>query len=146
MTKTINFDMDGTFVNLYGVENWLDYLVNEDTTPYEIAKPLFNMSLFARLVNRLQKEGWEIGVITWLSKNATNDYNMRVAKAKREWLAKHLPSVEWDRVVIVEYGTPKQEFCDYEGDILFDDEEHNRKNWNGVAFNVDNIIEVLKTL
>ena len=76
--------MDGTFVNLYGVENWLDYLINEDITPYEIAKPLFNMSLFARLVNKLQREGWEIGIITWLSKNATNDYNMRVAKAKRE--------------------------------------------------------------
>lgn len=146
MTKTINFDMDGTFVDLYGVENWLEYLTNEDTTPYEIAKPLLNMSLFARLINRLQQEGWEIGVISWLSKNGTNDYNRKVIKAKRDWLAKHLPSVEWDRVTIVEYGTPKQVFCDYEGDILFDDEENNRKNWNGVAFDVDNIIEVLKTL
>ena len=69
-----------------------------------------------------------------------------VAKAKRDWLAKHLPSVEWDSVVILEYGTPKEIFCDYEGDILFDDEANNRKNWNGVAFDVDNIIEVLKTL
>ena len=146
MTKTINFDMDGTFVDLYGVENWLDYLVNEDTTPYEIARPLVNLSVFARLINRLQREGWEIGVITWLSKNATNDYNRKVAKAKREWLAKHLPSVEWDRVTILEYGTPKQIYCDYEGDILFDDELNNRANWDGVAFDVDNIIEILKTL
>ena len=146
MTKTINFDMDGTFVNLYGVENWLDYLVNEDTTPYEIAKPLFNMSLFARYLNRLQQNGWEIAIVTWLSKNATDDYNRKVAKAKMEWLNKHLPSVEWDRVTILEYGTPKQIYCDYEGDILFDDEFNNRANWNGVAFNVDNIIEVLKTL
>lgn len=146
MTKTINFDMDGTFVNLYGVENWLEYLINEDTTPYEIAKPLFNMSLFARYLNRLQQNGWEIAIVTWLSKNATDDYNMRVAKAKREWLNKHLPSVEWDRVTILEYGTPKQIYCDYEGDILFDDELNNRANWNGVAFDVENIIEVLKTL
>ena len=41
---TIYFDMDGTLANFYGVENWLDYLENEDTTPYEIAKPLFNFS------------------------------------------------------------------------------------------------------
>ena len=146
MTKTINFDMDGTFVNLYGVENWLEYLINEDATPYEIAKPLFNMSLFARYLNRLQQNGWEIAIVTWLSKNATDDYNRKVAKAKREWLNKHLPSVEWDRVTILEYGTPKQIYCDYEGDILFDDELNNRANWNGVAFDVENIIEVLKTL
>ena len=146
MTKTINFDMDGTFVDLYGVENWLDHLVNEDETPYAIAKPLFNMSLFARYLNKLQQNGWEIAIVTWLSKNATDDYNRKVAKAKMEWLNKHLPSVEWDRVTILEYGTPKQIYCDYEGDILFDDEEHNRKNWNGVAFDVENIIEVLKTL
>ena len=146
MTKTNNLDMDGTFVDLYGVENWLDYLVNEDITPYKIAKPLVNLSVFARMINKLQREGWEIGIITWLSKNATADYNMRVAKAKKEWLAKHLPSVKWDQVVIIEYGTPKQIFCDYEGDILFDDEEQNRKSWNGIAFDVDNIIEVLKTL
>ena len=146
MKKTINFDMDGTFVNLYGVENWLEYLINEDATPYEIAKPLFNMSLFARYLNKLQNEGWEIAIVTWLSKNATNDYNKKVAKAKMEWLNKHLPSVEWDRVTILEYGTPKQIYCDYEGDILFDDELNNRANWNGVAFDVENIIEVLKTL
>ena len=146
MTKTINFDMDGTFVNLYGVENWLDYLVNEDTTPYEIAKPLFNMSIFARYLNKLQQNGWEIAIVTWLSKNATDDYNRKVAKAKMEWLNRHLPSVEWDRVTILEYGTPKQIYCDYEGDILFDDELNNRTNWNGVAFDVENIIEVLKTL
>ena len=146
MKKTINFDMDGTFVNLYGVENWLEYLINEDATPYEIAKPLFNMSLFARYLNRLQQNGWEIAIVTWLSKNATNDYNKKVAKAKMEWLNKHLPSVEWDRVTILEYGTPKQIYCDYEGDILFDDELNNRANWNGVAFDVENIIEVLKTL
>ena len=28
---TINFDMDGTIADFYGVENWLDYLMEEDT-------------------------------------------------------------------------------------------------------------------
>jgi hypothetical protein len=63
-----------------------------------------------------------------------------------EWLAKHLPSVEWDRISIVEYGTPKENFCETPFDILFDDEEKNRENWNGIAFDVDNILGILKTL
>ena len=33
MNITINFDMDGTLANLYGVENWLEMLEAEDTTP-----------------------------------------------------------------------------------------------------------------
>ena len=45
---TIYFDMDGTLANFYGVENWLDYLENEDTTPYAIARPLFNFSVFCQ--------------------------------------------------------------------------------------------------
>ena len=40
MEKKIWLDMDGTFVDLYGVENWLPMLRAEETTPYEIAKPL----------------------------------------------------------------------------------------------------------
>lgn len=29
--KTINFDMDGTIADLYGVENWLEYLQAGDS-------------------------------------------------------------------------------------------------------------------
>ena len=54
----INFDMDGTIANFYGVENWLDYLKAEDTKPYEIAKPLFNFSAFARLLNKAKRNGY----------------------------------------------------------------------------------------
>ena len=141
--REINFDMDGTIANLYGVENWLDYLMAKDTTPYAIAKPLVNLSALARVLNRLQREGYTIGVISWLAKNSDDDYNKRVDEVKREWLARHLPSVQWDKVNIVAYGTPKST-CG-EG-ILFDDEEPNRKEWNGIAYNVENIIEVLKAL
>ena len=31
---TFYVDMDGTIANLYGVENWLEYLINEDAFPY----------------------------------------------------------------------------------------------------------------
>ena len=141
--KEINFDMDGTIANLYGVEGWLEMLLAGDTTPYAEAKPLVNFSALARVLNRLQRNGWTIGVITWLAKVDNDEYNNRVAEVKREWLAKHLPSVKWDKVTVVKYGTPKST-CG--NGILFDDEEPNRKEWKGTAYNVDNIIEVLKKL
>lgn len=142
----INFDMDGTIANFYGVENWLDYLKVEDTKPYEIAKPLFNFSAFARLLNKAKRNGYEIAVISWTSKNGSAEYDKAVESAKREWLAKHLPSVKWDEITVVPYGTPKDNFRKSADDVLFDDEEPNRKAWNGKAYDVNNILEILKEI
>ena len=142
---TINFDMDGTIADLYGVDNWLEYLIAEDTFPYANAEPLLRLSALARKLNSLQREGYQLAVISWLSKSGTDEYNKAVTEVKKEWLRKHLPSVKWDRVTIVPYGTPKQNFCHTELDILFDDEERNRTNWTGRAYGVENILEILKT-
>lgn len=144
MTTTIFFDMDGTIADLYGVENWLDYLIASDALPYEIAKPLIRLNALARILNRLQKQGYKVGVISWLAKNSNTDYDEKVTKAKKEWLKKHLASVNFDEIHIVKYGTPKQTFAKTENDILFDDEEKNRNNWTGKAFDVNEIIEILK--
>lgn len=146
MTKTIFFDMDGTIADLYGVENWLEYLINENTLPYEIAKPLIKLNILARLLNKLQREGYKLGIISWLSKNGTNEYNEKVTAAKEKWLKTHLKSVQFDEINIVKYGTPKYSFCKTKEDLLFDDEENNRKEWTGKAFDVDNIIEILKRI
>lgn len=145
MKRTIYFDMDGTIVDLYGFEGWLDCLINGDTTPYAVAKPLMRMNILARYLNKLQRDGYRIGIISWLSKSGTDEYNARVEQVKLEWLAKHLPSVHFDEINIVAYGTPKYEFAHTFDDILFDDEIGNRANWGfGQAYDVDNIIEVLK--
>ena len=146
MNITINFDMDGTIANLYGVDNWLGYLIAEDTTPYAVAKPLINMSALARKLNALQRAGYELAVISWLSKNGSAEYNERVTAVKMAWLKKHLPSVNWNRITIVPYGTPKQNFCYNSNDILFDDEERNRNNWTGKAYGVENIMEILREI
>jgi len=144
MTTTIFFDMDGTIADLYGVENWLDYLIASDALPYEIAKPLIRLNALARILNRLQKQGYKVGVISWLAKNSNTDYDEKVTRAKEEWLKKHLTSVNFDEIHIVKYGTPKQTFAKTENDILFDDEEKNRNDWTGKAFDVNEIIEILK--
>ena len=144
MTTTIFFDMDGTIANFYGVDGWLDCLINEDATPYKIARPLLNMQVLARTLNKLQKQGYRIGVISWLSKTSTKEFDEKVTEIKRRWLKRHLASVKFDEINIVPYGTPKQNFIHTEADILFDDEERNRTNWTGKAFDVNAIIEILK--
>ena len=143
MKITINFDMDGTIADLYGVENWLDYLMAEDVFPYANARPLLRLCHLARKLNALQKQGYEIAVITWLGKDATDEYNKAVETAKLNWLAKHMPTVHWDRITVVPYGTPKENWCNNPLDVLFDDEEHNRVNWTGRAYDVKNILEIL---
>lgn len=146
MNTTIYFDMDGTIANLYGVENWLDYLRNNDETPYTIAEPLVRLASLARVLNNLQRKGYKIGIISWLAKNSSTDYDEKVTKAKRAWLNKHLHSVRFDEINIVTYGTPKQRFAKTNNDILFDDEAKNRNDWTGKAFDVTNIIETLRGL
>jgi hypothetical protein len=141
--RAINLDMDGTIANFYGVEGWLDYLMANDATPYKVAKPLVNMSVLARYLNRLQRNGYSINIISWLSKSGTKEFNKEVTSAKLGWLKKHLPSVKWDKINIVPYGTPKQTLGN---GILFDDEKPNRDNWIGTAYDVNNILEVLKSL
>lgn len=141
---TIYFDMDGTIADLYGVENWLDYLINSDATPYKVAKPLINLNSLARVLNNKQKKGVKIGVISWLSKNGSDDYNELVTRAKIEWLKKHLKSVNFDEVHIVKYGTPKVQFKKNRADVLFDDECGNRNEWGENAFDVNDILEILK--
>ena len=141
---TINFDMDGTIADLYGVENWLDYLIAGDAFPYETAEPLLRLSGLARRLNNLQKNGYNLAIISWLSKSGTDEYNAEVEAVKRAWLKKHLPSVKWDAIHIVPYGTPKQNFCGNPLDILFDDEAKNRENWTGRAYDVDDILATLE--
>lgn len=139
---TIWFDMDGTIADLYGVDGWLDYLKAENTFPYEMAKPLVNLSHLARLLHKAQEKGYEIGIISWTSKGGSDLYNGAVALAKLLWLHKHLPSVEWDNIKIVAYGTNKRTACG--GGVLFDDEIDNREAWGAGAYDPAEIIRVLK--
>ena len=138
------FDMDGTLVDFYGVTDWLPAILARDTRPYEIARGIGNLALIARLLNKAQKNGHEIGIISWTAKNAPAEYNARVATAKREWLARHLASVKWDMIKVVEYGTNKKTACGT--GILFDDEKPNRDTWGAGAHEPAEIVEVLKAL
>ena len=148
MEKIINFDMDGTLSNLYGVENWLDKLRAFDASPYTDALPLVRLSLLARYIHLAQNMGWRVNIVSWLSKEPNSDYDAAVTQAKIEWLEKHLPSVTFDQIIIVPYGVPKHTLS---SGILFDDEVPNRTAWNGAsetnhAYDETVIFEVLKMI
>lgn len=148
MEKKIYFDMDGTIADFYATKDWLERLANEETYPYEIAKPLLRMSALAKRLNNLQKRGYAVGVISWTAKDSTEEYHRAVETAKRNWLKKHLASVKFDEIKIVRYDTPKHEIGN---GILFDDNAEIRKRWDkanaeNLAYDVDNILEVLGNL
>lgn len=144
MKKIINFDMDGTLANFYGVEGWLQDLKNGNVRPYKVAKPLLKFSQLARQINRLQKSGYQVNIISWLSKCGSDEFMQRITDTKKAWLKQHLPSVHFDNIVIVRYGTPKSTCT--KGGILFDDEEQNRIEWGAGAYDVNNILDILKAL
>lgn len=142
--KWIYFDLDGTLAGLYDVPNWLPMLIDSNPAPYKLAAPLVNMNKLARTLNKLQRKGYKLGIISWLSKNSTPEYDEAVTAAKLWWLHKHLTSVRWDAVNIVAYGRNKWEICG-EG-ILFDDEAPNREAWGGDAYHPNEMMKILLNL
>ena len=135
--------MDGTIADLYGVKGWNEMLRNADPTPYIVAKPLLNLSLLARRIHKAQSCGHKVVVVSWLVMDSNHEYDRAVTEAKLNWLAKHLPSVDFDEIVIVPYGISKSNYADEES-ILFDDNENIRANFIGKSFEPSDIFEILK--
>ena len=147
MKKEIWFDMDGTIANFYGVEGWLEYIKREQTKPYREAKPLIDMKHLAKELNRLQKLGYTIGIISWLAKDSTKAYDNAVRTVKHDWLdAFDFP---YNELHFVKYGTTKANCTRKYGgrQVLFDDNEKVRNGWNlGEAIDAVDMIEYLKGL
>ena len=145
--EKICFDLDGTLADLYAVENWLAMLRSYDETPYRKAKPLVNMSLLAKELNKIQKAGIDIVIITALSKEPTPDYDKAVIRAKKLWLQEHLPSVAFDELHFIAYTDCKNDcLLDTSTAILFDDEERHREKWGGESYQPADIFPILKQI
>lgn len=136
------FDMDGTIANLYGVNGWLDNIINEDIRPYVIAKPLCDMEKLYNAIQSRIANGDRFGIVSWTAKGGSKEYNANVRKAKIEWIKKYLPNC-FTEIHIVKYGTPKYRVVNHEG-ILFDDEIGNRNAWKWNAYTEKEIFEVLE--
>lgn len=152
MLKMICFDMDGTIADLYGVKGWLEMLRNENPTPYEVAEPIWNTEALNAILMALQAKGIEIRIVTWLSKDSTEEYKTATREAKREWLADN--AFPYDHFHGVKYGATKADsirkyLAEGETAILIDDNDKVRKGWHmGEAINptTTDIIEYLAGL
>ena len=130
ISKMICFDMDGTIADLYAIPNWLTKLRAEDASPYAEAAPMWDMEKLRDILLKLISKGWEIRVISWLSKDSTEEYKETVRQAKREWLTRYdFPA---DKVHLVAYGTTKADCVRRiaEAAILVDDNEKVRNGWH----------------
>ena len=70
-------------LNLYAVENWLEMLRAYNARPYEIAEPMWDMVELNMVLAELKANGYEIAIITWLSKDSTAEYDNAVRLAKK---------------------------------------------------------------
>lgn len=142
------FDMDGTIVDFYSFPCWLECLQKGIPSPYLYASPLGNMRTLARQLNKLKKMGYKICIVSWGSKTASPEYLALIEIAKKDWLATHLKSVQFDEIRVVPYGTPKSTVCSFydENAILFDDEARNREEWGINSFDEKEMLGILKIL
>jgi hypothetical protein len=143
--RMIYFDMDGTIADLYAVKNWLPRLQAEDAAPYLEAKPMCDMNILSELLIEAKVQGYGIGIITWLAKDATKAYKKAIKQAKKQWLNNYL-GVELDEAHFIQYGTRKDYVAKDKKGIIFDDDKRVRMWWKGEAYNPteQNIIEVLQ--
>lgn len=143
--KILVFDMDGTIADFYGVNGWLEYLNENNPTPYIIAEPLYDMVVLTSVLNILKTKGWKIVVTSWLAKNSTKEFDREVRQAKREWLKEY--NFPFDEIHLVKYGTTKANCTRKLGgyQILVDDNEQVRNGWNlGATINAnENILDKL---
>ena len=152
LPKMICFDMDGTIAQLYAVPNWLARLNAQDPTPYLEAEAMWNMVQLAEILSALQDLGVEIRIITWLSKESTEEYKDAVRDAKIQWLAEH--GFPYDAFHGVQYGATKADsirkyLAPNEKAWLIDDNAKVRNGWHmGEAIDPTNvnILELLSSL
>ena len=130
MNKTLVFDMDGTLFDFYGVDGWLDDLRNENTRPYDIAKPLYDFDVLNAILDVLRLQGWRIVVTSWLAKDATKAFEDAIRVSKIKSLKRH--NFKYDEIHLVRYGTTKANCTRKIGgfQVIVDDNEKIRKGWS----------------
>ena len=140
----IYFDLDGTLFDLYGKENWLDMLRNEEAGAFcgdvmpELQRRWFD---FKKLCSILMEKGVQFGVISWLPSQCSDEYAEICRQEKLNWIYENIPFVIEKN--IVPYGTIKQDAIQKHAqtEILLDDNPEICYAWETkekrVAYKID---------
>lgn len=146
MSKVIAWDMDGTLADLYGVDDWLDKLHNEDASPYIEARPLVDVEALTSVLKTCKAAGYALAVVSWLAGGSSKAYDKDVRQAKRAWLEQYFPGV-FDEVHLVKYGTTKRQVVRrYDEAILVDDNAKVRKGFRGQTIDASNTETMMQEL
>lgn len=139
--KTIYFDMDGTLAGLFFVKDFSKKLANRDMSPYLDAQPLYNVEEMANVISQLQERGYQIGIISYVSKTPRE-----ARKAKKEWLKRYFPFAT--EIHIIQEYTTKYKVAKDKNGILVDDAKKNRDAWQGLSINAyrANLVKELQAL
>ena len=144
--QAIYFDMDGTIADLYGYDNWLEMLHNEDTEPYENCSCLVDFIELRNILNTFISLGVTIGIISWSAMGGSKEYNRRTRKAKKEWCDAYFPNI-FSEFHVVKYGTPKHRVRNIKDSILVDDNIKVRQAWKGETIDAtQDIVKLLREL
>ena len=139
--NVIYFDLDGTIADLYGFNDWLTCLQDEQTTPYTEAGLLVDGEQFRNFLAAGKAAGVLFGIISWGAKNATKDYQKAIRRAKIEWLKKNDLLQYFDELHVVKYGTSKYKTAKVKQGLLIDDEV---QHWdNNRLINADDFLNIL---
>ena len=125
--KTLFFDMDGTLAALFFVKGFSEMLKNEDSTPYEVARPLYKIDDMKEVITALKNNGWRIGIISYTGNEYSQEFVEKTIEVKKAWLEKYFPYA--DEIHIVKPEISKTEFAKSPEDILIDDSTKNRTEW-----------------
>ena len=123
-------DMDGTIADLYGQENWLPKLRNEDKQVFKECQPLITETQLLNDIKKIFKEDIEIVILSMTPKDASKEYCEQVKQQKNEWLDKFFPNLT--KRIYRPYGHNKN-LKNSSNAILIDDSEPIRKNYKGIA-------------
>ena len=125
--KTVYLDMDGTIADLYGTNEWLEKLINEDTEIFKECKPLTTQET---LFEKYPTDKYDIKILSMTPKNASDEYCLNVIQQKNEWLDKYFPQLQ--KRIYKKYGYNKN-LKNSKNAILIDDNEKIRNNFKGLA-------------
>ena len=125
--KIVYLDMDGTIADLYGINNWLERLRDEDSTIFTECETLITEKA---LFDLYPVEKYEIRILSMTPKKATKRYRMSVIAQKNEWLDTHFPHIK--KRIYLPYGHNKN-LKNSVNKILIDDNEIIRNNFRGMA-------------
>lgn len=131
---TIYLDMDGVLVNfdkkfqehfpgVHEDDDWLwEDLYKVCPDIYLTAEPMPDM-------NELLKYVWMFGYKKILTAIPKRWSWPKVTDHKRQWIARHIPSIPHTEVCFGPYAEDKQYHCKGSHDVLIDDKERNILQW-----------------